>query len=118
MTCATAPIVLRDGVGDVCDGCVDDSNKTEPGECGCGVAENGCGWSYAEDFETYADWLDRHGIDQLLPTPIRLVHGPGCPVCVTPLETIDRALAIAPAHADSLDERSRRHDRREARAVL
>lgn len=37
----------------------------------------------------------RHGIDQLLPDQITLVHGPGCPVCVTPLETIDRALAIA-----------------------
>ncbi len=37
----------------------------------------------------------RHGIDQLLPEKIPLVHGPGCPVCVTPLETIDRALAIA-----------------------
>ncbi|MCK4838352.1 MAG: hydrogenase formation protein HypD [Desulfobulbaceae bacterium] len=37
----------------------------------------------------------RSGIDQLLPKEIRLVHGPGCPVCVTPLETIDRAIAIA-----------------------
>jgi hydrogenase expression/formation protein HypD len=37
----------------------------------------------------------RHGIDQLLPGTIELVHGPGCPVCVTPLETIDRALAVA-----------------------
>lgn len=37
----------------------------------------------------------RHGIDQLLPTEIELVHGPGCPVCVTPLELIDKALAIA-----------------------
>lgn len=37
----------------------------------------------------------RHGIDQLLPDEIELVHGPGCPVCVTPLELIDKALAIA-----------------------
>jgi len=37
----------------------------------------------------------RYGIDQLLPPEITLVHGPGCPVCVTPLETIDRALAVA-----------------------
>lgn len=37
----------------------------------------------------------RHGIDQFLPAEIELVHGPGCPVCVTPLEQIDRALAIA-----------------------
>jgi hydrogenase expression/formation protein HypD len=37
----------------------------------------------------------RYGIDQLLPPEIELVHGPGCPVCVTPLEQIDKALAIA-----------------------
>ena len=36
-----------------------------------------------------------NGIDQLLPDEIELIHGPGCPVCVTPLEMIDRALAIA-----------------------
>lgn len=35
------------------------------------------------------------GIDQLLPAEIELVHGPGCPVCVTPLEQIDKALEIA-----------------------
>lgn len=35
------------------------------------------------------------GLDQLLPAEIELVHGPGCPVCVTPLEQIDKALAIA-----------------------
>ena len=37
----------------------------------------------------------RFGIDALLPPEIELLHGPGCPVCVTPLEMIDRALAIA-----------------------
>jgi hydrogenase expression/formation protein HypD len=37
----------------------------------------------------------RHGIDRLLPPEVELVHGPGCPVCVTALETIDRAHAIA-----------------------
>ncbi|HSH12498.1 MAG TPA: hydrogenase formation protein HypD, partial [Desulfurivibrionaceae bacterium] len=37
----------------------------------------------------------RSGIDQLLPKAVTLVHGPGCPVCVTPLETIDQAIAIA-----------------------
>ncbi|MFN3741815.1 MAG: hydrogenase formation protein HypD [Anaerolineales bacterium] len=37
----------------------------------------------------------RYGLDQLLPPGIELVHGPGCPVCVTPLEIIDKALAIA-----------------------
>jgi hydrogenase expression/formation protein HypD len=37
----------------------------------------------------------RHGLDQILPPEIELVHGPGCPVCVTPLEMIDKALALA-----------------------
>ena len=37
----------------------------------------------------------RYGIDDLLPRGLELVHGPGCPVCVTPLETIDRAIALA-----------------------
>jgi hydrogenase expression/formation protein HypD len=37
----------------------------------------------------------RYGLDELLPRQIELVHGPGCPVCVTPLETIDRAIALA-----------------------
>lgn len=39
--------------------------------------------------------IKRYGIDQLLPKEIELVHGPGCPVCVTPLELIDKALSIA-----------------------
>jgi hydrogenase expression/formation protein HypD len=37
----------------------------------------------------------RYGIDELLPPGLELVHGPGCPVCVTPLETIDKAIALA-----------------------
>nr|WP_240929298.1 hydrogenase formation protein HypD [Streptomyces coryli] len=39
--------------------------------------------------------LVRQGIDELLPAGIRMIHGPGCPVCVTPLETLDQAMAIA-----------------------
>lgn len=37
----------------------------------------------------------RFGLDELLPDTITLIHGPGCPVCVTPLEMIDKAIAIA-----------------------
>jgi hydrogenase expression/formation protein HypD len=37
----------------------------------------------------------KNGIDQMLPAGIEMIHGPGCPVCVTPLELIDKALAIA-----------------------
>jgi hydrogenase expression/formation protein HypD len=37
----------------------------------------------------------KYGLDRLLPEEVELVHGPGCPVCVTPLEMIDKAHAIA-----------------------
>src|SRR5271167_4921285 len=37
----------------------------------------------------------RYGIDELLPHGIELVHGPGCPVCVTPLETVDKAIQLS-----------------------
>ena len=39
--------------------------------------------------------LMRYGIDELIPPEIELVHGPGCPVCVTPVEIVDKAVAIA-----------------------
>ncbi len=39
--------------------------------------------------------LMRYGIDEMLPPQVELVHGPGCPVCVTPLEILDKAIAIA-----------------------
>jgi len=37
----------------------------------------------------------KYGLDQLLPPAVTLVHGPGCPVCVTPLEMIEKALQLA-----------------------
>lgn len=37
----------------------------------------------------------RFGLDRMLPEEITLIHGPGCPVCVTPIEMIDRAVALA-----------------------
>ena len=52
-------------------------------------------WSVMEVCGGQTHSIIRNGIDQLLPDEITLVHGPGCPVCVTPLEMIDRALAIA-----------------------
>ena len=39
--------------------------------------------------------LVRSGIDRMLPEAVTVVHGPGCPVCVTPLEMIDRAIELA-----------------------
>jgi hydrogenase expression/formation protein HypD len=52
-------------------------------------------WTIMEICGGQTHSIIRNGIDQLLPPTVRLVHGPGCPVCVTPLETIERALAIA-----------------------
>lgn len=37
----------------------------------------------------------RFGLDEMLPKEITLIHGPGCPVCVTPIEILDKAIAIA-----------------------
>ena len=52
-------------------------------------------WALMEVCGGQTHTIIRNGIDQLLPDEVELIHGPGCPVCVTPLETIDRALAIA-----------------------
>jgi hydrogenase expression/formation protein HypD len=52
-------------------------------------------WTVMEICGGQTHTLIRTGIDTLIPDEVTLVHGPGCPVCVTPLELIDRALAIA-----------------------
>lgn len=52
-------------------------------------------WSLMEVCGGQTHTLVKFGIDRMLPEQISLVHGPGCPVCVTPLEMIDRAVAIA-----------------------
>ena len=52
-------------------------------------------WTIMEVCGGQTHTLIRQGIDQLLPPEIELVHGPGCPVCVTPLALIDEAIAIA-----------------------
>ncbi|MHC4876437.1 MAG: hydrogenase formation protein HypD [Planctomycetota bacterium] len=52
-------------------------------------------WAIMEVCGGQTHSIIRNGIDQILPDEIELIHGPGCPVCVTPLEVIDRALAIA-----------------------
>jgi hydrogenase expression/formation protein HypD len=52
-------------------------------------------WTIMEICGGQTHSIMRNGIDQLLPDTIELVHGPGCPVCVTPLESIERALLIA-----------------------
>ena len=52
-------------------------------------------WTIMEVCGGQTHTIVKYGIDRLLPAGIELVHGPGCPVCVTALETIDRAHAIA-----------------------
>ena len=52
-------------------------------------------WSLMEVCGGQTHSIVRFGIDELLPKEITLIHGPGCPVCVTPVELIDKALAIA-----------------------
>jgi hydrogenase expression/formation protein HypD len=52
-------------------------------------------WALMEVCGGQTHSIVRYGIDRLLGDRIELLHGPGCPVCVTPLRTIDRAHAIA-----------------------
>lgn len=52
-------------------------------------------WAIMEVCGGQTHSIIRHGIDQLLPEQIEMIHGPGCPVCVTPLEMIDKAMEIA-----------------------
>jgi hydrogenase expression/formation protein HypD len=52
-------------------------------------------WTLMEVCGGQTHSLMKYGIDQALPDGLELIHGPGCPVCVTPLETLDRAMAIA-----------------------
>ncbi|MEJ2502691.1 MAG: hydrogenase formation protein HypD, partial [Gemmatimonadota bacterium] len=52
-------------------------------------------WSLMEICGGQTHTFVKFGIDRMLPDQVQLVHGPGCPVCVTPLEMIDKAHAIA-----------------------
>ena len=52
-------------------------------------------WTLMEVCGGQTHAIVRFGIDQLLPSGLELLHGPGCPVCVTPVALVDRAIAIA-----------------------
>ena len=52
-------------------------------------------WNLMEVCGGQTHTLVKQGIDEALPEGVRMIHGPGCPVCVTPLEQIDKALVIA-----------------------
>jgi len=52
-------------------------------------------WSIMEICGGQTHAILRFGLDEVLPPEITLIHGPGCPVCVTPIEILDKAIAIA-----------------------
>ena len=52
-------------------------------------------WTLMEVCGGQTHAIVRYGIDELLPAGITLVHGPGCPVCVTPVDYVDKAIEIA-----------------------
>ena len=52
-------------------------------------------WAIMEVCGGQTHTIIKSGIDELLPSEITLIHGPGCPVCVTPMEMLDRAIEIA-----------------------
>jgi hydrogenase expression/formation protein HypD len=52
-------------------------------------------WTIMEICGGQTHSIMKYGLDRLLPGEVELIHGPGCPVCVTPLEYIDKAIAIA-----------------------
>lgn len=52
-------------------------------------------WNIMEVCGGQTNAILRFGLDELLPREITLIHGPGCPVCVTPIEMIDKAIAVA-----------------------
>ena len=52
-------------------------------------------WTLMEVCGGQTHAIVKFGVDDLLPPGVTLVHGPGCPVCVTPLELIEKAIEIA-----------------------
>jgi hydrogenase expression/formation protein HypD len=52
-------------------------------------------WNLMEVCGGQTHAIVRFGLDEMLPDKVTLIHGPGCPVCVTPIEMIDKAIAIA-----------------------
>jgi len=52
-------------------------------------------WTLMEICGGQSHTIIKYGLDELLPSQITLVHGPGCPVCVTPVEQIDKAIRVA-----------------------
>ena len=65
-------------------------------------------WALMEVCGGQTHSIIRHGIDQLIPDQVEMIHGPGCPVCVTPLELIDKAPTSRWSSSVSASRRRRR----------
>ncbi|MCX6905607.1 MAG: hydrogenase formation protein HypD [Verrucomicrobia bacterium] len=61
-------------------------------------------WTVMEICGGQTHAIVKFGLDELLPKEVTLVHGPGCPVCVTPLELIDKAIAICVTPLELIDK--------------
>lgn len=58
----------------------------------------GRGYSFMEFCGGHTHAIARYGVTELLPPGVRMVHGPGCPVCVLPIGRIDQAISLALEH--------------------
>ena len=76
-----------------------------------GLVEPGRHYKFMEVCGGHTHTIYKHGVEDLLPDEIELVHGPGCPVCVIPMGRIDDAISIARAPGGDLHH-LRRHDAR------
>ena len=63
-----------------------------------GTVQRGRRYAFMEFCGGHTHAIARHGIAALLPEVIRMIHGPGCPVCVLPVGRIDQAIALALEH--------------------
>src|ERR1700738_1232525 len=60
-----------------------------------GLCEPGRRYRVMEVSGGHTHTIYKHGIEDYLPETVRLVHGPGCPVCVIPMGRVDDAIAVA-----------------------
>lgn len=76
---------------------IDEYRNSETAKLLAGRIQNSISktWNIMEVCGGQTHTILKYSIDELLPKEINLIHGPGCPVCVTPLEMIDKAIAIA-----------------------
>ena len=55
-------------------------------------------YSFMEFCGGHTHAISRYGVSELLPTNVRMIHGPGCPVCVLPIGRVDMAIRLALEH--------------------